>query len=89
MALGATAGKIRASVMRDALAQTLAGIAAGAAGSVAFARLLRSQLFGLSALDPAVLAASVAVLLAAAAVAAWLPARRASSVDPMTALRQD
>jgi predicted permease len=89
MALGATAARIRTSVMRDALAQTLAGIAAGAAASVASARLLRSQLFGLSALDPAVLAVSVAVLLAAAALAAWLPARRASSVDPMTALRQD
>jgi predicted permease len=89
MALGATASRIRRSVMRDALAQTLAGIAAGAAASVASARLLRSQLFGLGALDPAVLAVSVAVLLAAAALAAWLPARRASSVDPMTALRQD
>jgi predicted lysophospholipase L1 biosynthesis ABC-type transport system permease subunit len=89
MALGATAARIRTSVMRDALVQTLAGIAVGAAASVGSARLLRSQLFGLSALDPAVLAVSVAVLLAAAALAAWLPARRASSVDPMTALRQD
>jgi ABC-type antimicrobial peptide transport system permease subunit len=89
MALGATASRIRRSVMRDALAQTLAGIAAGAAASVASARLLRSQLFGLGALDPAVLAVSVAVLLLSGALAAWLPARRASSVDPMTALRSE
>jgi predicted lysophospholipase L1 biosynthesis ABC-type transport system permease subunit len=89
MALGATASRIRTTVMRDALAQTLAGIAAGAAGSVAFSRVLRSQLFGLSALDPAVLAAAAAVLLAAGALAAWLPARRAARVDPMTALRSE
>ena len=89
MALGATTSTIRTAVMRDALAQTLAGIAAGAAGSVAFSRVLRSQLFGLSALDPAVLAAAAAVLLAAGALAAWLPARRASRVDPMTALRSE
>jgi predicted permease len=89
MALGASASRIRTAVMRDALAQTLAGIAAGAAGSVAFSRVLRSQLFGLSALDPAVLAVAAVVLLAAGALAAWLPARRASRVDPMTALRSE
>ena len=89
IALGATAGRIRRSVMREALAQTLAGLAAGSAAAVALGRVLRSQLFGLSALDPAVLAGSALVLLSAAALAAWLPARRASSVDPMTALRTE
>ena len=89
IALGATASAIRASVMRDALTQTLAGIAAGAAVSVALSRVLRSQLFGLSALDPGVLALAAAVLLASGALAAWLPARRASTVDPMTALRSE
>ncbi|HET7452221.1 MAG TPA: ABC transporter permease [Thermoanaerobaculia bacterium] len=87
IALGATPGRIRGSVLRDALTPTVAGLAAGSLGAVACTRLLRSQLFGLSALDPAVLAGSAGVLLAAAALAAWLPARRASSVDPMTALR--
>jgi predicted permease len=89
IALGATASRIRASVMRDALAQTLTGIAAGVVGSIAFSRVLRSQLFGLSAFDPAVLAIAAAVLLSSGALAAWLPARRASSVDPMTALRAE
>ena len=89
IALGATASRIRRSILRDALAQTFAGLAAGAAGAVALGRVLRSQLFGLSALDPGVLAGSAAVLLSAAALAAWLPARRASSVDPMTALRAE
>jgi len=89
IALGATASRIRRSVMRDALTQTFAGLAVGVAAAVALGRVLRSQLFGLSALDPLVLAGAAAVLLAAAALAAWLPARRASSVDPMTALRTE
>jgi predicted lysophospholipase L1 biosynthesis ABC-type transport system permease subunit len=89
IALGATASRIRLAVLRTALAQTAAGVASGAILAIAFTRLLRSQLFGLSALDPAVLIGAAAVLLATAAVAAWIPARRASSVDPMTALRTE
>jgi ABC-type lipoprotein release transport system permease subunit len=89
IALGATAGRIRTAVMREALVQTLAGLAAGTGAALALTRVLRSQLFGLSALDPFVLGGSAVVLLSVATFAAWLPARRASSVDPMTALRTE
>ena len=76
-------------VMREALIPLVAGLAAGTAASAAFTRLLRSQLFGLDPMDPAVLALAAAVLAATAAAAAYVPARRASSVDPMTALRAE
>ncbi len=89
IALGATPARIRRGVVRDALIPTAFGLGAGIAASVAFTRVLKSQLFGLSALDPAVLIGAAAALLATAALAAWLPARRASSVDPMTALRTE
>jgi len=89
IALGATAARIRRGVVRDALIPTALGLGAGIAASVAFTRVLKSQLFGLSALDPAVLLGAAGALLATAMLAAWLPARRASSVDPMTALRTE
>ena len=89
IALGAVTRQIRGMIMREALLQVLVGIAAGTAASVAFTRLLRSQLFGLDPMDPAVLASSAVVLVATAAAAAYFPARRASSVDPMTALRSE
>jgi len=89
IALGATAARIRRGVVRDALMPTAVGLGGGIAASLAFTRVLRSQLFGLSALDPAVLLGAAATLLATAILAAWLPAWRASSVDPMTALRTE
>jgi ABC-type antimicrobial peptide transport system permease subunit len=73
--------------MRTALALAAMGAAAGVPASLAAARAVKHQLYGVTAGDPLTPIAAVAVLAAVAAAAAYLPARRASRVDPMTALR--
>lgn len=88
LALGATRGRVLADAMRDALAPVAAGIIAGTAGAIASTRLLAGILFGIGPRDPATLTAAIAVLAATAAVAAWLPVRRAGSVEPAQVLRQ-
>jgi putative ABC transport system permease protein len=87
IALGARPSHVLRQVVRQGLALTIFGIAAGLAAALAATRLLRSQLFEVSPTDPAALGASVATLGAVALLASWLPARRATRVDPMTALR--
>jgi len=87
MALGATPGSVSRRVLRSAAAWTAGGAAVGIAGSIAVARLLDRMLFGVSSKDPWTLAAAAAALFAIALAAAWAPARRASRVDPMQALR--
>jgi putative ABC transport system permease protein len=89
MALGATRGDVLRAILRDA--SRLVGIGAGvglltAAGAT---RVLRSALYGVSTLDPLVYAATAALLVAIALLAAFSPARRASRVDPMVALRAE
>jgi ABC-type antimicrobial peptide transport system permease subunit len=65
----------------------LIGVAIGALGALAGGRALASQLYGVSASDPATLAGVAVTLVAVAALASWLPARRATRVDPVVALR--
>jgi predicted permease len=89
LAVGATAGQVRGQVMREALATAGAGGALGLALAVIGGRALETQLFGVSAMDPASFAAAAAVIVAAALAAAWLPARKASATPPMDALRQE
>ena len=89
IALGATGGGVRWMVLRQALLLVLAGVAIGAPVALAAARLLRGLLFGLSPLHPAPLAVATAVLFLVASAAAYLPARRASRLDPMLALRAE
>jgi predicted permease len=89
MALGARASEVRRHVLAQALRIALAGTVIGAVAAVPATRLLRSQLFGVEPNDPITLV-SVAVVLAAASIAAaYLPARRATKVDPVIALRSD
>ncbi|MBM3783221.1 MAG: FtsX-like permease family protein [Acidobacteria bacterium] len=88
IALGATAGAIRTMVLRQAGAWTLAGVALGLAGAAAVSDWLRTLLFEVKPSAPGPLLAAVAVLLLAAFAAAWLPARRASRVEPVQALRE-
>jgi predicted permease len=87
MALGATARQIRGLVMRQALAVVAIGVAAGLAGSLLLGRWLGALAFGIAPSDPVILAATVVLLLAVAAVAAWLPARRAARIEPRLAIQ--
>jgi ABC-type lipoprotein release transport system permease subunit len=87
MALGADRRRVILMVMKRAGVLTLAGVAIGAPCALALTRLARSLLFGLGPRDPTTFGAAAVALLAAAALASFLPARRASKVDPMTSLR--
>jgi ABC-type antimicrobial peptide transport system permease subunit len=89
LALGATAGDIRRLVLGDGARLALAGVAAGVVGAALTTRLIRSQLFETSALDPATYAAVPALLAGLALVAAWLPARRATRIDPLSVMRAE
>jgi putative ABC transport system permease protein len=89
MALGAQAGDVRALVVWQALRMGAAGLAIGLAGAAFATRVLDSLLFGVSAGDPATFAAVSAALISVLVFAAYLPARRATRVDPMVALRTE
>jgi len=89
MALGASAGEVVRLVLSQSLAMILAGILAGALGALAASRILVRLVAGARPLEPATLVLTISVLLIAALSASFLPARRASRTDPMTALRQD
>lgn len=89
MALGALRSNVLAIVMREVLLLIGAGLAAGIALALTLADLIRSQIYGLSARDPFTLLGSAIVLTVAAGLAGLIPALRASSVDPTTALRQE
>ena len=89
MAIGAQRSSITWMVLKDMLSLLGIGIGIGLAASLAAARLIASFLFGVTATDPITIAFSVALLLAVAALASYLPTRRASRVDPMVALRYE
>ena len=89
MALGARPRDVALQVQGHAAIWAGAGVAAGLAGSLAFARMVRGLLFEVPPGDPVSLAAAVMVLAATAVLAAWLPAHRAARTDPVVALRQE
>ncbi|HYH45984.1 MAG TPA: ABC transporter permease, partial [Thermoanaerobaculia bacterium] len=89
LALGASARSVGLLVLGQGLLQVLAGVALGLAGSLALTRFLESLLFGVTPTDPLTFGAVALLLVGVAAVASWLPARRATRVDPMTVLRQE
>ena len=89
MALGANQGEVLKMILREALGLVGGGLLIGLAGSIAAARLLRSQLFEVSPSDPAVYGIVLCALLTVALLAAFLPAWRASHVEPLEALRQE
>ncbi len=87
IALGARPAQMLAHVVGEGMRVALIGAVVGAAGAFALARLLSGILYGVSAHDPATFATVIALLAAVAAVASYLPARRATRVAPLTALR--
>jgi predicted permease len=89
MALGARAADVVGLVLREALLLLGLGVALGLPLAVALARMVQSQLFGIHFADPLTLAVAAFVLGLATALAGYLPARRASRVDPMSALRYE
>jgi predicted lysophospholipase L1 biosynthesis ABC-type transport system permease subunit len=89
VALGATPFAVQWLVLRQALWLVLIGLGLGIPAAIAVARLLTGLLFEVLPLDPSALIGSALVLVAVATSAAFLPARRASRVDPVTALRSD
>ena len=89
LALGATAGDVRRLVLGEGLRLAVAGAIAGLVLAFAATRVLRGLLFETEPLDPLSLGTAALVLVGAAVVAAWLPARRAMRVDPLVALRYE
>ena len=89
MALGARAGQILGSVVAQAATVTGAGIVTGLAGAFALTRFMTTMVFGIQTVDPLTFAVVPALLAVVALAAALIPARRAASVDPMRALRED
>jgi len=89
MALGAQPGNILSLVLRRGMKLTLIGMALGLMGAVASTRLLRDMLFGIKPIDPLTFAAMTLLLLCISLVACFLPARRATKVDPMNVLRSE
>jgi putative ABC transport system permease protein len=89
LALGAQRGEVIRMVLRQGMKPILFGSAVGIIGSLATARLLQSQLFGVSPFDPLTLGIIFMLLFTAGLLACWVPARRAAKVDPMVALRYE
>jgi putative ABC transport system permease protein len=89
VALGAARGRIWRLVLRQAIVPVLIGVALGVGCGLAVTRLISSLLFDVSATDPATFAAISIFLIAVAAVASYIPAKRATRIDPMAALRYE
>jgi putative ABC transport system permease protein len=87
IALGAQTGDVLKMVLRQGLKLTALGLAIGLAAAYALTRYMRSLLFGVKAADPLTFAAIALLLIVVALVACWIPARRATKVDPIVALR--
>jgi predicted permease len=89
MALGAERGRVLWLVLKEVAVLSCAGVIAGLAGAFYLTRQVEAQLFGIAPNDPATLAGAVGLLLVIAFLAGWMPARRATRIDPMLALRTE
>jgi ABC-type antimicrobial peptide transport system permease subunit len=89
MALGAQRGDVMRQVLVESMILVAIGVAIGVAGSLGAGRFVSTLLFGLAPTDMLTIAAATALMIAVSALAGFLPARRASRVDPMVALRYD
>jgi ABC-type antimicrobial peptide transport system permease subunit len=89
MALGARANQVLRMVLSEAMSLALTGIVAGFGAALLLTRFLNSMLFGLKPTDPLTLASAAFLLLTVAMLAGWAPARRASRIQPVQALRHE
>jgi putative ABC transport system permease protein len=89
MALGATAGAVLRLILKQGLILIFVGATVGLAGAFALTRLIRTMLFGVSATEPSVFVGAAILLLLTALLAAYVPGRRATKVDPLVALRHE
>ncbi|HZU28278.1 MAG TPA: ABC transporter permease [Bryobacteraceae bacterium] len=87
IALGAERRDVLQLVMREVLLLTVAGLVVGGAAAIALGRIMQSLLFGMKAGDLGMMAAAAALILVVSAISAWLPARRATAIDPVQSLR--
>jgi ABC-type antimicrobial peptide transport system permease subunit len=89
MALGARSGRVVALVLKNAVGLVSTGVVLGLPAALAASSWLKSTLFGLSPADPGAIGSAILLLAAAALIAAYVPARRASQIDPIFALRHE
>jgi ABC-type antimicrobial peptide transport system permease subunit len=89
MALGAQRGDVLRQVLRDSMILVGIGVAVGVAGAFGAGRFLSTMLFGLAPNDVMTIAIATLIMVAVSGLAGFLPARRASKVDPMVALRYE
>jgi putative ABC transport system permease protein len=89
IALGATSGDVLRMLLGQGMRTILVGVAIGIAGSFALTQTLKSLLFGLTATDPVTFGGVTLLLVTVALLAGYIPARRATKVDPMVALRYE
>jgi len=89
MAIGAHQGNVLQLILRQGMTVALMGIAIGMVGAFAFSRVLESMVYGIQVRDPATFLGAGGLLAVAAATACYIPARRASRLDPVVALRED
>jgi predicted permease len=89
VALGARPGQVMALILRQTAFVTIVGVAAGVIGAAAFSRYLEGLLFGVTPLDAATFAVVVVLFVAVAALASYVPARRATQIEPQVALRSE
>ena len=89
MALGAESRNVLVMVIKQGMSLVLVGVVIGVAGAYALTRTIQSLLFGVSSTDPAAFVLGPALLIAVGFLACYLPARRATKVDPLVALRYE
>jgi ABC-type antimicrobial peptide transport system permease subunit len=89
MALGASSGSVIRMVLGEAFGMVAFGTAIGLPGALVAGRVISSRLYAMTAADPVAIAAATAIILSAALLAAYLPARRASRTDPVVSIKYE